>query len=181
MVFRDITYITKKNTFIMEYNEALKIAEKTMATLAPHCEKISIAGSIRRKKSEVKDIEILAIPKPYTPGGIFEDGIATVINRWKKVKGTLPCKYTQRVLPEGIKLDLFFTTPENWGYRLATRTGPALYSQKVLSIGYLQSGYKSVKGDLIDKEGRKVATYEEEDFYNLIGLEYVEPEFRKYP
>ena len=49
----------------MIYEQALEIAEKTKALLAPHCERIEIAGSIRRLKPFVKDIEIVAIPKPY--------------------------------------------------------------------------------------------------------------------
>ena len=39
--------------------------------LAPACERIEVAGSIRRGKPEVKDAEIVAIPKTYeveTPG-----------------------------------------------------------------------------------------------------------------
>ena len=43
----------------MEYNKALEIAEKTKAQLAPYCERIEIAGSIRRKKPDVGDIEIV--------------------------------------------------------------------------------------------------------------------------
>ncbi len=91
----------------MELYKTLQIAEKVKAQLAPHCERIEIAGSIRRKKPDVGDIEIVAIPKPYNIG-LFESGIATIVKQWEKVKGELPCKYTQRILPEGIKLDLFF-------------------------------------------------------------------------
>jgi len=94
-----------KNINRMKLEEAQVIAEKTKALLAPYCERIEIAGSIRRKKPDVGDIELVAIPKPYNIG-LFESGIATEVNQWEKVKGELPCKYTQRILPEGIKLDL---------------------------------------------------------------------------
>ncbi len=66
----------------MLYEQALEIAERTKALLAPHCERIEIAGSIRRKKPHVKDIEIVAIPKSYNIG-LFESGITTVINQWQ--------------------------------------------------------------------------------------------------
>lgn len=52
----------------MKHSTALVIAEKIKAQLAPHCDRIEIAGSIRRKKPEVKDIEIVVIPKPYEVG-----------------------------------------------------------------------------------------------------------------
>lgn len=163
----------------MIYSEAYKIALQVKEELAPHCYRIEIAGSIRREKPEVKDIEIVAIPKPYQVG-LFEDGIASVVNRWQKVKGELEygkCKYTQRILPEGIKLDLFFAEPENWGLILAIRTGSAEYSHKVLASGWKKQGYTSVDGYLWHGHDRYNCR-EEIDLFRRIGVEYVEPKYR---
>jgi DNA polymerase/3'-5' exonuclease PolX len=160
----------------MEYLKALKIAQEVKRQLQGHCHRIEIAGSIRRKKAEVKDIEIVAIPKPYDIG-LFETGIATVVNQWEKVKGELPCKYTQRILPTGIKLDLFFAVPENWGMIYAIRTGSADYSHKVLGAGWVKKGYKSIDGHLT-ANGHRVIIAEEKDLFDKIGIPFVEPEFR---
>ena len=160
----------------MELQKALNIAEKVKSLLAPHCERIEIAGSIRRKKPNVKDIEIVAIPKPFETG-LFESGIATVVNKWDKVKGELPCKYTQRILPYGIKLDLFFAERGNWGLIYAIRTGSAEYSHKVLATQWVKRGYKSEGGYLL-YNGRKILVLEEEDLFKRIGVPFVEPEFR---
>lgn len=163
----------------MEYNEAKKIAERIKAILQPHCERIEIAGSIRRRKPEVKDIEIVAIPKPYEPAGLFESGIATVVNQWEKVKGELPCKYTQRILPEGIVLDLFFAEPGNWGLIFAIRTGSADYSHKILASGWVNRGFHSKEGYLY-KAGspHRREIREEKELFDLIGVEYCAPELR---
>ena len=83
----------------MKYSKAKRIADSVLQELKPHCERIEIAGSIRRKKEYPNDIEIVSIPKPYDVD-LFESGIATVVNKWERVKGTLPCRYTQRILPE---------------------------------------------------------------------------------
>lgn len=160
----------------MKYEEAKKIAERVKEELAPHCERIVIAGSIRRKKPEVKDIEIVAIPKPYDVG-IFESGIATVVKKWKKIKGELPCKYTQRLLPEGIMLDFFIAEPDNWGNILAIRTGSAEYSHRILASEWVSQGYRSEGGYLYKKEG-KISLPEEENLFNLLGLPFVPPELR---
>lgn len=160
----------------MEYQKALLIAEKIKLMLVPYCERVEIAGSIRRKKPEVKDIEIVAIPKPYDTG-LFENGIASVVNQWQKVKGDLPCKYTQRILPDGIKLDLFFATKENWGYVFAIRTGSADYSHQVLATEWVKKGYKGIDGYLTRDENR-IAIYEEIDLFNRLQITYLEPEFR---
>jgi len=160
----------------MIYEQAYEIADKIKKELAPLCERIEIAGSIRRKKPFVKDIEIVAIPKPYDIG-LFESGIATVVNQWPKVRGELPCKYTQRILPEGIALDLFFADKENWGLIYAMRTGSADYSHKVLGNAWVKRGYKSIGGYLCSN-GKRIAVPEEKDLFTLIGVNYVEPEKR---
>ncbi len=164
----------------MEYTEALQLAETVKAQLAPFCERIEIAGSIRRKKATgIKDIEIVAIPLPYETG-LFQDGIAPIVNAWQKVKGELPCKYTQRILPINLKcakLDLFFAELGNWGMIYAIRTGSAEYSHKILASGWVAKGYKSIEGYLHYK-GQRVIVKEEQDLFKLIGINYVEPEFR---
>lgn len=162
----------------MNLQQALGIAEKVKALLAPYCERIEIAGSIRRKKPDVKDIEIVAIPKPYDTG-LFESGIATVVNQWQKVKGELPCKYTQRILPEGIKLDLFFAEPGNWGLIYAIRTGSADYSHKILATEWVKNGYKSEGGYLV-ANGKQISVPEEVDLFRRISVPYIAPELRSY-
>lgn len=163
----------------MEYKEALRIATETLDLLRPHCYRCEIAGSIRRKKPEVKDIEIVAIPKPYEIG-LLESGIATVVNRWECVKGKLPCKYTQRILPQGIKLDLFIVEETNWGLQFAIRTGSAEYSHRLLARTWARKGYKSEGGYLI-KDGIRYEIREEKDLYKMLGITYIDPEFRFLP
>lgn len=161
------------------YEDALAIATDIMEQLRPHCLRIQIAGSIRRKEALIGDIEIVAIPLPYATG-LFEDGLASIVNRWEKVKGKLvygKSRYTQRVLPSGIKLDLFFATPENWGQTFAVRTGSEYYSWKVLAIGWCKRGFNSIDGYLM-KGGKRYEVREEQDLFELIGIPYIEPEMR---
>jgi len=160
----------------MVYHYALQLAEKYKALLAPHCERIEIAGSIRRKKAECRDIELVAIPKPYDVG-LFASGIATVINQWPKTKGELPCWYAQRILPEGIKLDLFFAEPGNWGLQYAIRTGSTEYSYNVLAMGWVKTGYHSEHGYLY-KYGIQREIRDEKYLFDLIGIPFIEPEKR---
>ena len=161
------------------YAKAFKIASEVVEQLRPHCIRIEIAGSIRRKKPEVKDIEIVAIPKPYSIG-LFESGIASVVNRWEKVKGDMmyeKTKYTQRILPEGIKLDLFLVEEGNWGSQLAIRTGSADYSRYVLAREWMRNGFKS-EGGYLYRDGEKYEVREEKDLFRMIGVAFVKPEKR---
>lgn len=161
------------------YTEASEIALRVLEELKPYCTRIEIAGSLRRKKNEVGDIEIVIIPLPYSTG-LLESGIATVINKWEKVKGELEygkTKYTQRILPEGIKLDLFIAEEGNWGSIFAIRTGSAEYSHKVLANGWVRQGFKSQDGYLY-RNGEKYEVREEKDLFRLIGIPYMNPEDR---
>jgi len=141
----------------MELKTALEIANKLVETLSPHCTLINIAGSCRREKPEVKDIEIVALPKyiqiPSEPQGLFDDippAMKTVISPGylkvyneigKKIKGKAVGKYSQFELSEGIKLDLF--TPDDFDYYriFAIRTGSADYSARVIAQGWLKVGW----------------------------------------
>ena len=41
-----------------------KLAEEILDILRPLCSRIEITGSIRRKKADVHDVDIVLIPKP---------------------------------------------------------------------------------------------------------------------
>lgn len=47
----------------MQFAKSVKLAIEIQDLMRPYCERIEIAGSIRRECSEVKDIEIVCIPK----------------------------------------------------------------------------------------------------------------------
>lgn len=171
----------------MLYTTAKRIADEVVEILRPHCERIEIAGSIRREADIVGDIEICLIPKPYETG-LFTSGIASVLNKWEKVKGELiyeKCKYTQRILPEEIvgvpgkrvALDVFIVYPTNWGLIFAIRTGSKDYSHKVLAQGWVKRGYKAEGGHLIYR-GKTYDVPEEKDLFARIGLPYCEPKNR---
>ena len=189
----DFPYAQQKDERLttMNLTQAQEIAERVRAEMAPHCVRCEIAGSIRRRRPEVGDIEIVAIPRPYDVG-LFESGIAPIVNRWPKIKGELPCKYTQRMLPEGIALDLFLATEDNWGVIYAVRTGSARFAHEVLARGWVRAGFKSVGGLLVSVESldKDMGNYhtmvggirrirEEADLFRLIGVPFVPPEERE--
>jgi len=156
----------------MKLEEAQKIAEKYLDRLAPYCSRIEIAGSIRREKIEVKDIEIVCIPEIKTMEYFCDE-----VNGWKKIKGEPTGKYTQRKLPEGINLDLFMANERNWGLIFAVRTGSADFSHKILACGWVKVGFKS-EGGILKKDGKEYEVKEEKDLFEIIGVPFVEPKLR---
>lgn len=59
----------------MKHSDALRIAQGLVERLGPACTRIEIAGSVRRGKDDVKDIEIVAVPDlattPKPPRPVF--------------------------------------------------------------------------------------------------------------
>ncbi len=168
----------------MKYENALAVANGALAWLEPHCDRIEIAGSIRRKRPEVGDVELVCIPKKI-PGGLFGQdtevcqGFVDAVNTWSAIKGSPGGRYTQRVLPGGILLDLFIADEENWGYQLAIRTGSADYSHNVLAKGWCRAGCKGADGYLT-RRGKRVVVPEEKHLFWIIGIPWVEPEMREW-
>lgn len=175
---------------MMELSKAYVIAEDLREKLQPYCERIEIAGSIRREHFEVKDIELVAIPKLEVIGSqlsLFDEpvniikpssGFINTINGLQKVKGEPTGKYTQRMLPEGIKLDLFIAKPENWGNIFAMRTGSGEYSHRVLAKTWNQKGFVSKDGTL-HMDDKPIPLYEEEELFDLLGLRWIHPSYRE--
>lgn len=161
-------------------DEAQALAEKYKNLLAPHCDRIEVAGSIRRRRPQVKDIELCLVPKPYENEGLFVSGIATVINQWAKVKGELPCKYTKRLSPEGIVLDIFICHPLNWGLIFMIRTGSWEFSKRMVGTWLPREGYKSIDGDLVHIQTAEIMELREEaDLFKLANMKFIEPHNRE--
>jgi len=162
---------------------AERIAKKYLEELAPFCERIEIAGSIRRRKAEVGDIEIVCQPKRVEM--LFGVTAPLAI---RDPKGAEPLKggprYRQYSLPEGVHLDLFIVLPPaQWGVIFAIRTGGAEFSRKLVTPrkygGYLPSAY-TVRDGAVHRvdTGEMILTPEEIDFFNLCELGWIKPEER---
>jgi DNA polymerase (family 10) len=175
--------------------DAERIATAIVADLAPSCVRIQVAGSVRRRKEVVGDIEIVAIPR-YAPAGLFGDCTANrlwehlhVSDAYRFTKGDHPAgRYYQLALPlhAGVQLDLFLAQPDNWGLTLLVRTGSAAFSTAMLArwkrlqgLGRDQPG--SVDGRLVTRDGHVVPTPEEETVFQVLGMQPVPPQRRSSP
>jgi DNA polymerase/3'-5' exonuclease PolX len=161
--------------------EAQAIAEEVYEALRPHCDRIQIAGSVRRRRETVGDLEVVCIPR-QVPRGLFSDetevdpAFIEAVNQWPRLKGQPTGKQTQRRLPSGLMLDLYMVTADTWGLQLAIRTGSAAFSEHVLAKRWSQMGYTSKGAELHHRrDGHVVRLREEADVFAFLGLPWVEP------
>ncbi len=171
----------------MEYIQALEIATKLVEKLEPFCERTAIAGSVRRKKAVVHDIEICAIPKMTTGRNLFNEPVLThdishAVSGFGRFIKNGP-RYKQIYLPEGIILDLFLVIPPaQWGYIFALHTGPADFSRMMVTTrqkgGWLPSHSKPVDGMIVTGQTRVIMP-DEADYFEFCKMPFIEPEMRE--
>lgn len=177
----------------MKHANAMIIARHAWDVLKPHCSQCKIAGSLRRKKAEVKDIEIVAIPKQvedvadspdlfdtntvrtWARDPAFVDAVHSLggIVKGKPDKG----KQIQVLTAEGIVLDIYIATPDNWGYILTIRTGAWEFGKALFGRAN-KLGYKGDDG-MLTKDGKPIAIRTEEEYFATLRMRMPDPKDRE--
>lgn len=173
------------------FARALRVAEAIQRQLAPYCERIEIAGSIRREESLVKDIELLVIPHGRRDlFGVSIRGEATALDvhlaKLEAEDRLVPREPRRmgerykalRAVKSDLPLDLFICLPPaSWGALMAIRTGPAAYSKRLVTE-CRRHGLRCTAGTLVDEKDIPVSTPTEHAFILACGLPYLEPRER---
>ena len=163
----------------MELEKAKAIAEDMKCCLGVACARVEIAGSIRRQKPQVGDIELLVIPMANYLDKILNDlmmqGILAMrLNkRGSRVYG--PKNKLMVHLPSGFGVDIFSTNEECWWVSLVVRTGGKETNKRIAMAAIRRgwhlkaygSGFSTPDGDIVCKSEREV--------FEKVGLRYLEP------
>ena|ERR1035437_2357644 len=179
---------------------ALKVAKEIIETLTNCCEKIEIAGSLRREKEEVGDIEILYVPKYIernernllfevkTIRNVADEKLEELLRknyfhkRINKIGSTVYGDKNKLLkhVESGINVDLFSTTIPAWYNYLVCRTGGAannaLIAGRAKDMGWKWKVYEEGFENRNSKEIRKISS--EEEVYAFVGLPYIKPKER---
>lgn len=166
---------TGKGVSTLRLEEAKLIAERVKAMLSPHCDRIETAGSIRRGRPLVHDIDILMIPK---------SGHDLVLSSLLCGMGSLEVdgpKIKRLHLPkENIALDIYIATPATWATILLIRTGSAEHNMRLSSLANRKGWHLKASGDgLLDENGNRIAGDTEESIFEALGVPYQEPSERR--
>jgi DNA polymerase (family 10) len=157
-------------------------AEKLTAYLRkfPGIEKITPAGSLRRGRETVGDLDILVTGKACTTEQGRQKAIAYVA-KYPPLMGVIASgdnKISFRVR-SGMQVDVRLLPPESFGAAMQYFTGSKAHNvalrQRALKMGYTLNEYA-----LATLEGEKpVAGKTEEEIYARLNLDYIPPELRE--
>jgi DNA polymerase (family X) len=165
---------------------ALAVARKVVSELRPACERIEIAGSLRRGNGAVHDIDIVLLPKDapeeFSLGGqtVLEGVIAQLVSR-----GSLtPLRGKEKIKvfvasKTGIPVDIYIARPETWATLLLIRTGSKEHNIKLAQRARELGMKLRASGDGIEHgEGKLLRVDSEEEIFRLLDLPYMRPEER---
>lgn len=136
-------------------------------------EQISTAGSLRRMKETIGDLDILiASTQPESVMDYFKKygSIDTVMLSGKT-------KTSVRLLDD-IQVDLRVVPPKSYGAALQYFTGSKEHNVTLRSLA-VKKGWKLNEYGLTDDKGTVLASEHEEDIYHSLGLTYIPPEIRE--
>jgi DNA polymerase (family 10) len=166
--------------FLLDTAEQLaeQLVEHLLA--APGVEKVTPAGSLRRGRETVGDLDILVTGK----GCIEDESRQSLIEHLLRFPGLMDViaqgenkvSFRHR---NGMQVDVRLLPPESFGAALQYFTGSKAHNvalrQRALKMGYTLSEYS-----LTDLEtGKAVAGKSEEEIYAKLKLEFIPPELRE--
>jgi DNA polymerase (family 10) len=161
-----------KGRFLL--GEIFPIATEVVEKLRnfPEVERADTAGSVRRMRETIGDVDILAISGNPDKVMDFFVGLPGVVKVWGK--GSTKSSVHMR---EGFDMDLRVIAPESYGAALQYFTGSKDHNIALRKIamdqGYKLSEYGLFQGDMM------IAAKTEEEVYAKLGMPYIPPEIRE--
>ncbi|SFM79578.1 DNA polymerase/3'-5' exonuclease PolX [Methanolobus profundi] len=154
---------------------AMEIAKEIRNELCscPHIEKVTIAGSLRRKKDTVGDIDLIAIssePERAIEFFVNMEKVEEILNSGTS-KGSV-------IYPGNYHVDLRVVDKEHYGSMLQHFTGSKEHNIHLRKLA-LTKGYSLNEYGLTNESGNITSCTGEEDIYEFLGLDHLPPEIRE--
>ncbi|MFJ3777139.1 DNA polymerase/3'-5' exonuclease PolX [Streptomyces sp. NPDC090075] len=155
---------------------AIELAEDIVGALSgvTGCERCAYAGSLRRMRETIGDIDILAAAGesaplmaaftrlPYVTEVIGQGGTKTSVRTRK-----------------GLDVDLRVVPPDSWGAALQYFTGSKAHNIRTREIAVRQKLKLSEYGLFDVESGEKIVSATEEEVYARLGLPWIPPTLRE--
>jgi DNA polymerase (family 10) len=155
---------------------ATDLAEEIVAELSAitGCERCTYAGSLRRMRETIGDIDILAAST--TPGPLMD--AFTTVSYVADVIAHGDTKSSIRTT-KGLQVDLRVVAPESWGAALQYFTGSKQHNIRTREIAVHKKLKLSEYGLFDVESGERIVSETEEEVYDRLGLPWIHPMLRE--
>lgn len=159
--------------------QALETGEEIVEwlRLLPGVRNIELAGSLRRRKETIGDIDILIAADPKSRKKIVDEFTSAKYASKVLAKGTTRASILRKTT--GKQIDLRLVNENEWGAALLYFTGSKEHNIHLRSIAR-NKGYKiSEYGIFSIRKNKRVAGKTEEEIYQTLGMQWMPPEMRE--
>jgi len=195
----------EKEDMVMKLEEAERIGKEFLNILSSYTPNAMIGGSIRRRKLEVKDIEIICQPRISK---IKDQSKLMGLKRWNQLHSELNWLRDQHIIDsnrprknkakspfgertylinyKGTPIDVFaIFEPADWWTQVVIRTGSEKFNIWLVSTCKERAKVRFVAGHIVELSPPDLPGIEkpikpefERDVFTICGIEYIEPENR---
>ena len=180
------------------YTLAHHVATAIVEHLRPACQRIEIAGSLRRRRDLVHDIDLVLIPRTERvqapQRGLFAetdtveqraiDRALTDLQDAGRISGlALAGKIIRFTATKSdIPIDLYLANESTWATILLIRTGSKEHNIYLAALARRRGMILKADGTVLvdQRTGKAAGSFREEaDLFKFLGLRYVHPEARE--
>jgi len=156
----------------MLLGEALQLSMRVLEHLKPFADQVTIAGSLRRMKETVGDLDVLAVgDKSIVIQEFVEmDGVVEVLARGETKAS---------IMLDERQVDLRVMENEEWGASLQYFTGSKEHNVRLREIAKGKGLKINEYGVFSIDTNERVCGAEEEEVYRILGLDWIPPELRE--
>ena len=161
----------------MNLEEAEEAARYCLSKLTPVSERIEVVGSIRRRRPQVRDVDILLIPGKDLIS--FRETLAELFGLLtadgEKIKrGTV----TAYEFALEVQVDLYIADEKNFECLKLVRTGSASHNLRLASLAKSKKMKLHASGLGLTNEKNEIVASDERGIFDALGVPYLKPEDR---
>ncbi len=156
--------------------DALSLAKALCASMEalPQARQVAYAGSLRRMRETIGDIDLLVASTE--PGPVMEALRGSALARDVIAAGE---KKTSVVTARGIQVDLRVVDPDSWGAALVYFTGSQAHNVRIRERAVRRGLILNEYGLFERQTGDRLASQTEEEVYAALGMAWVPPPMRE--
>ena len=166
----------------LDRSEVEPLAFKIIRAIEQYCLKAQIAGSIRRRKGKVNDIDIVVEPKPQSWVQMIKEirrEFDAITEKQGEKLATLHMPFASKQGHGHVQVDLYRASQNTWGILLLIRTGSAEHNVYLCKLA-IRKGYRlAYSKGLLNEKGEIIASKTERDVFQALGLDYLPPRDRE--
>ena len=173
-ILKGIEFARKsKGRYILGFTLPLIREIESRLNSLPEVKRAVVAGSVRRMKETIGDVDFLVISDKPSKVMDFFVSMPEVVD----VMGKGETKSSVK-LSNGMDADLRVVPEESFGAALQYFTGSKDHNIALRRIA-IEKGWKLSEYGLFDKKGKQIAGSSEEEVYEKLGLQWTPPEMRE--